>query len=51
MASRTAVGVDGGVNQSNLTTYLRAGARYVVSGRGLLFTATRADPIAPPKGT
>jgi pentose-5-phosphate-3-epimerase len=51
MASRTAVGVDGGVNQSNLTAYLRAGARYVVSGRGLLFTATRPDPITPPKGT
>lgn len=51
MASRTTVGVDGGVNQSNLTDYLRAGARYVVSGRGLLSTATTPDPIAPSKGT
>jgi pentose-5-phosphate-3-epimerase len=41
IAPYTAVGVDGGVNHSNLTTYLRAGARYIVSGRGLL---TEHDP-------
>jgi pentose-5-phosphate-3-epimerase len=51
VASRTAVGVDGGVNQSNLNAYLRAGAQYVVSGRGLLAAATTPDHIAPPKGT
>ncbi len=38
-------GVDGGVNEANLRTYLDAGARYVVSGRGLL----APDPAAPPR--
>lgn len=50
MASHTTVGVDGGVNEGNLTAYLRAGARYIVCGRGLLSTAAIPDAIAPPKG-
>ena len=36
IAPHTVVGVDGGVNRSNLATYLDAGASYIVSGRGLL---------------
>ncbi|HEX3782653.1 MAG TPA: hypothetical protein VHX38_23545 [Pseudonocardiaceae bacterium] len=51
VASRTVVGVDGGVNQGNLAAYLKAGARYVVSGRGLLSIVTETNPIAAPKGT
>jgi pentose-5-phosphate-3-epimerase len=34
-APLTTVGVDGGVNEANLSGYLHAGARYIVSGRAL----------------
>ena len=38
----TTVGVDGGVNEANLSGYLHAGARYIVSGRAL-FTDSLTD--------
>lgn len=46
------VGVDGGVDETNLSACLRAGARYIVSGRALFsatFSAT-APAVLPPEG-
>jgi pentose-5-phosphate-3-epimerase len=43
------VGVDGGVNEANLPACLRAGARYIVSGRAL-FSAGAPDGTASTKG-
>ncbi|MFE4668699.1 hypothetical protein ACFRI7_25180 [Streptomyces sp. NPDC056716] len=40
-------GVDGGVDETNLDACLRAGARYIVSGRAL-FSITTAAAVAPP---
>ncbi|MER6351971.1 hypothetical protein ABT186_09000 [Streptomyces sp. NPDC001634] len=41
-------GVDGGVDQTNLAACLRAGARYVVSGRALF--STTAPAVLPSEG-
>jgi ribulose-phosphate 3-epimerase len=45
VAQHTTAGVDGGVNEANLRTYLDASARYVVSGRGLLAPDPAGQPI------
>jgi pentose-5-phosphate-3-epimerase len=40
------VGVDGGVNEANVPSFLHAGARYIVSGRALFPAGTPDDPTS-----